>query len=63
MLMLWQMIVLKSLKLILNNNKIIKSGISLDQVKNILFLAYEGINLAVVNEKRLAKPNSNFSKT
>ncbi len=38
-------------KIILNNNKIIKSGISLDQVKNILFLAYEGINLAVVNEK------------
>ena len=35
----------------LNNNKIIKSGVSLEQVKNILFIAYEGIVLSVVNEK------------
>ncbi len=38
-------------KIILNNNKIIKSAISLEQVKNILYLAYEGLSLAVVNEK------------
>lgn len=35
----------------LDNNKIIKSGISLEQVKNILYIAYEGIILSVVNEK------------
>lgn len=35
----------------LDNNKIIKSAISIDQVKNILFIAYEGSTLSVVNEK------------
>ena len=35
----------------LDNNKIIKSGISLEQVKNILYIAYEGTILSVVNEK------------
>lgn len=35
----------------LDNNKIIKSGISLEQVKNILYIAYEGTVLSVVNEK------------
>ncbi len=35
----------------LNNNKIIKTGISLEQIKNILFIAYKGIELSVVNEK------------
>lgn len=34
----------------LNNNKIIKTGISLEQVKNVLFIAYEGLTLSVVNE-------------
>ena len=36
----------------LDNNKIIKSGISLEQIKNILFLAYEGIKVSVVNENK-----------
>ena len=34
----------------LDNNKIIKSGVSLEQIKNILFLAYEGMEISVVNE-------------
>ena len=38
-------------KITLDNNKIIKSGLSLEQVKNILFIAYEGLTLSVVNEK------------
>ncbi|KAB7886917.1 efflux RND transporter permease subunit [Poseidonibacter ostreae] len=36
----------------LDNNKIIKSGISLEQVKNILYLAYEGMEISVVNEEK-----------
>ena len=35
----------------LDNNKIIKSGVELDQVKNILYIAYKGVTLSVVNEK------------
>ena len=35
----------------LDNNKIIKTGISLEQVKNIIYIAYKGIELSVVNEK------------
>jgi len=35
----------------LDNNKIIKTGISLEQVKNIIYIAYEGLVLSVVNEK------------
>jgi multidrug efflux pump subunit AcrB len=38
-------------EIILDNNKIIKSGLSLDQVKNIIYIAYEGVVLSVVNEK------------
>ncbi|MGB1227458.1 MAG: efflux RND transporter permease subunit [Poseidonibacter sp.] len=34
----------------LDNNKIIKSGVSLEQIKNILFLAFEGMEISVVNE-------------
>ncbi|RXK07944.1 multidrug transporter AcrB [Halarcobacter bivalviorum] len=34
----------------LDNNKIIQSGISLEQVKNSIYLAYEGLEIAVVNE-------------
>jgi len=34
----------------LDNNKIIKSGVSLEQIKNILYLAYEGMEVSVVNE-------------
>lgn len=34
----------------LDNNKIIQSKVSLEQVKNILYLAYEGIKISVVNE-------------
>ena len=35
----------------LDNNKIIKSGISLEQVKNTIYIAYEGLVLSVINEK------------
>jgi len=34
----------------LDNNKIIKTGISLEQIKNVLYIAYEGVTLSVVNE-------------
>jgi len=34
----------------LDNNKIIKSGVKLEQIKNILYLAYEGMAISVVNE-------------
>ncbi|MGA1938904.1 efflux RND transporter permease subunit [Arcobacter sp. YIC-310] len=36
----------------LDNNKIIKSGVSLEQIKNILYIAYEGIPISVVNENK-----------
>lgn len=36
----------------LDNNKIIKSGISLEQIKNVLYLAYEGMKISVVNENK-----------
>jgi len=36
----------------LDNNKIIKSGVSLEQIKNILYLAYEGMEISVVNENQ-----------
>ena len=38
------------LELTLDNNKIIKSGISLEQIKRILYLAYEGMQISVINE-------------
>jgi multidrug efflux pump subunit AcrB len=38
------------LELTLDNNKIIKSGINLEQIKKILYLAYEGVQISVVNE-------------
>ena len=34
----------------LDNNKAIKSNVSLEQIKNILFLAYEGMEISVINE-------------
>ena len=34
----------------LNNNKVLRSGVSLEQVKKILYLAFEGMNIGVVNE-------------
>jgi multidrug efflux pump subunit AcrB len=36
--------------LVLNNNKVLKSEVSLEQVKKILYLAFEGRNVGVVNE-------------
>lgn len=36
--------------LILNNNKVLGSEVSLSQVKKILYLAFEGMNVGVVNE-------------
>lgn len=35
----------------LDNNKIIQSGLSLEQVKNTLYLSFEGLEVAVVNEE------------
>ncbi|RXK01062.1 multidrug transporter AcrB [Arcobacter sp. CECT 8986] len=37
-------------ELILDNNKIIKSAVSLEQIKQIIFLAFEGVNISVVND-------------
>lgn len=37
-------------EIILDNNKIIKTNVSLEQVKNIIYIAFEGIELSVVNE-------------
>ncbi|WP_419773511.1 efflux RND transporter permease subunit [Halarcobacter sp.] len=36
---------------ILDNNKIIQSALSLEQVKNTLYLSFEGLEVAVVNEE------------
>ena len=41
----------KKYSLILNNNKVLRSEVSLSQVKKILFLAFEGMNIGVVNEE------------
>jgi len=40
----------KKFEIILDNNKIIKSAVSIDQVKDILYMAYEGVEVAAVNE-------------
>ncbi len=40
----------KKYGLILNNNKVLRSGVSLEQVKKILYLAFEGMNVGIVNE-------------
>jgi len=40
----------KKYSLLLNNNKVLRSGVSLEQVKKILYLAFEGMNVGVVNE-------------
>ncbi len=37
-------------EIFLDNNKIIKSNVSIEQVKNILYLAYEGSEVSAVNE-------------
>ena len=36
--------------LLLNNNKVLRSEVSLEQVKKILYLAFEGMDIGVVNE-------------
>ena len=41
----------KKYSLELNNNKVLKSGVSLEQVKKILFLAFEGMEVGVVNDE------------
>ena len=41
----------KKYSLVLNNNKVLKSGVSLEQVKKILYLAFEGMEVGVVNEE------------
>ncbi len=40
----------KKFEILLDNNKIIKSNVSIEQVKNILYLAYEGAQISAVNE-------------
>jgi multidrug efflux pump subunit AcrB len=40
----------KKYSLVLNNNKVLRSAVSLEQVKKILYLAFEGMNIGVVNE-------------
>lgn len=35
----------------INNNKATISGVDLEQIKNILYLAFEGMNISVVNDK------------
>ncbi|VAY87806.1 Acriflavin resistance protein [hydrothermal vent metagenome] len=37
--------------LILNNNKIIESGIGLEQVKKMLYIAFEGSDIGVINKR------------
>ena len=44
----------------LDNNKIIKSQIELDQIKNILYVAYEGMPISVVNEENAQNQISIF---
>jgi len=41
----------KKYSLVLNNNKVLESAVSLEQVKKILYLAFEGMNIGIVNEK------------
>jgi len=41
----------KKFSLILNNNKVLESAVSLEQVKKILYLAFEGMEIGIVNEK------------
>jgi len=36
----------------LNNNKVLRSEVSLEQVKKILYLAFEGMNVGVINESK-----------
>lgn len=45
----------KKYTLVLNNNKVLKSGIQLDQVKKILYVAFEGMSIGVVNEANAQK--------
>ncbi len=40
----------KKFEILLDNNKIIRSNVSIEQVKNILYLAYEGSEISAVNE-------------
>jgi multidrug efflux pump subunit AcrB len=40
----------KKYSLYLNNNKVLRSAVSLEQVKKILYLAFEGMDVGVVNE-------------
>jgi len=36
--------------LVLNNNKILESGIGLDQIKKMLYVAFEGTSIGVIND-------------
>jgi len=39
--------------LLINSNKTIMSGVDLEQIKNILFLAFEGMKVSIINDKNL----------
>jgi len=42
--------VTNSYSLVVNNNKAIESGIGLDQIKKVLYMAFEGADIGVVNK-------------
>ncbi len=44
----------------INNNKVIESGIGLDQVKKVLYLAFEGTDIGVVNKNNVENQISLF---
>ena len=41
---------IKKYTLILDNNKVIESGVGIDQVKKMLYIAFEGFEMGVVND-------------
>ncbi|MBL6970444.1 MAG: efflux RND transporter permease subunit [Campylobacterales bacterium] len=40
----------KKYSLVLNNNKVLESGVGLEQIKKMLYIAFEGFGLGVVND-------------
>ncbi len=41
----------KKYSLVLNNNKVLESGVGLEQIKKMLYIAFEGFGLGVVNDE------------
>ena len=44
----------------IDNSKAVISAIDLEQIKNILFLAFEGMNVSVINDKMCPKVKSQY---